>query len=151
MYFTCFGRMGFNMHLRPTKMVNVCCLGYFSLKSLNGKLKLPENQFEVWKKFIKLVSDQDVVSEMGFYSLIEWPESPVLKSVEDVLKQLRPTIPIDFFYGDDDWILQAGANRLSQEFKNIRVHTINNSGHQIMFNNPTQAGAEIVKICHQHY
>lgn len=85
---------------------------------------------------------------MGFYSLIEWPESPVLKSVEDVLNQLRPTIPINFFYGDDDWILQAGANRLSQEFKNIRVHTINNSGHQIMFNNPTQAGAEIVKICH---
>lgn len=74
------------MNIRPTKVVNVCCLGNMALNYLlNSKLKLPEEEQAAWKNYIKLVSEQEKVSEQGFYLLIKWPASPTVKSIESII------------------------------------------------------------------
>ena len=54
---------------------------------------------------------------------------------------MKPEIKIDFMYGDEDWMQSDGARRLAREFKNIKVHTIESAGHQLLFDNPSQVSS----------
>jgi pimeloyl-ACP methyl ester carboxylesterase len=47
-------------------------------------------------------------------------------------------------YGDDDYLQQQGAYRLSESFDNIKVHVIKKASHEIMIDNPVQV-CEIIK------
>ena len=49
---------------------------------------------------------------------------------------MKPEVKIDFLFGDEDWMQPDGANRLSKDFKNMNVHQVKNSGHQLLFDNP---------------
>jgi hypothetical protein len=56
--------------------------------------------------------------------LIGWPDSPVDKGIEDVLNEIKLTIPIAFFNGDDDWMSLSGSKRLAKTFSNVSLHII---------------------------
>jgi pimeloyl-ACP methyl ester carboxylesterase len=117
-------------------MMTTCWLGNkFIDRILQNRLKLPEDEQRVWKKYIKHVSDQPECSETGFYKIFDWPLQPA-RSIEMIMQDIKPSIAVDFLYGDNDWMRPAGAHRLAQEFKNIRVHEVENAGHQMLFDNP---------------
>lgn len=138
------------MHLRPTKMANIPCIGdKFLTNMLTDKLKLPEEEQVVWKKYIHMISDQEKVSEQGFYTLIKWPDNPATRSIEMILNDLRPVFPVDFFNGDEDWMNLKSPNRLSEKFKNIRVNLISKAGHQLTFDNPEEVSVLIKKIIYK--
>lgn len=44
-----------------------------------------------------------------------WPLQPI-RSIEEIIRQVRPKIKIDFFYGDTDWMSNVGAKRLAEDF-----------------------------------
>lgn len=45
-------------------------------------------------------------------------------------------MPIDFYFGDEDWMPRDGAERIVKDkFKNIRITTVPKAGHQIVFDN----------------
>lgn len=67
--------------------------------------------------------------------LFDWPLQPA-RSIEEIISELKPKIKVDFLYGDQDWMQPEGAERLANEFKNIKVHMIESAGHQMMFDNP---------------
>lgn len=43
---------------------------------LNGRLKIPEDEQPVWKKYLKTISSIENNSEKGFYRLFSWPIQP---------------------------------------------------------------------------
>lgn len=48
------------MHIRPSKLMNTCIIGNkFMDRILTNRLKLPENEQVAWKKYLKLVCNQD--------------------------------------------------------------------------------------------
>lgn len=53
---------------------------------------------------------------------------------------------VDILFGDTDWMNQEGAHRLKEQFKNVKVHTVENAGHQLIFDNPPQVAATIKKV-----
>ena len=63
---------------------------------------------------------------------MEWPET-AKRSIEMILEDVKPTIPINFFFGEKDWLQPKGALRLEARFKNIKVHTVKDAGHQLTF------------------
>ena len=124
------------MNLRPSKVMNSCYFGNKLIdKILKGRLKLPEHEQIIWRKYMKHVINQSECSEKGFYILFDWPLQPA-RSIEGILGAMRPTIPIDFMYGDDDWMRPAGAVRLAKDYENIQVHEVEKAGHQMLFENP---------------
>lgn len=95
-------------------MMNTCWLGNkFIDRILKNRLKLPEQQQAVWKKYLKHVSNQPQCSETGFYTIFDWPLQPE-RSVEMIMNDIKTRIPVDFLYGDNDWMIPAGAHRLAQ-------------------------------------
>lgn len=128
-------------------MSNIPLIGdKFLTNMLTDKLKMPENEQVPWKKYIHMISKQDEVSEHGFYILIQWPDNPTERSIEMILNALKPTFPVDFFNGDEDWMNLKGPNRLSETFKNITTHIIPKAGHQMTFDNPREVSDRIKKI-----
>ena len=61
-----------------------------------------------------------------------------------MIKQIKPQIRIDFLYGDQDWMQPTGAYRLSRQFKNIKVHNVEDAGHQLLFDNPSKVSTIIL-------
>ena len=118
--------MGFNMHLRPTKMATIpCCGGSMVASMLRDKLKMKdEEEVQAWREYIVMTSKQDKVSEHGFYTLISWPDNSNDKGIEEVLNDAKLTIPIAFFNGDNDWMSLNGSKRLAQTFKNVSLHIV---------------------------
>lgn len=142
----CIAECVYNMNFRPTKVMDSWLFGNrFIDKVLKGRLKLPENEQVVWKQYIRHIAKQSVCSEKGFYTLFSWPLQPA-RSIEEILKKLRPKIAIDFMYGDEDWMKPAGAHRLAQEFKNMKVHKVSNAGHQMLFDNPAGVSEKIIEV-----
>lgn len=64
---------------------------------------------------MKHICKIDESSEGGFYTLFGWPLQPV-RSIEEIIREVRPKIKIDFFYGDSDWMSSEGAQRLTRDF-----------------------------------
>lgn len=60
-----------------------------------------------------MISKQKDVSEHGFYILIQWPDNPTERSIEMILRDFKPTFPVHFFNGDQDWMNLKGPNNLA--------------------------------------
>ena len=147
-YFGWSGRLGFNMHLRPTKMATIpCCGGSMTAKMLREKLKMEdEDEIQAWKQYIVMTSRQDKVSESGFYTLIRWPDSPNDKGIVQILTDIKLTIPIAFFNGDTDWMSLKGSKQLAKSFKNVSLHIIEKAGHYLTTDNPKATSEVIIEI-----
>lgn len=46
--------------------------------------------------------------------------------------------PIEFYYGQEDWMDSCGAERLASKHKNIKFNKITEAGHQLIFDNPDE-------------
>ena len=57
------------------------------------------------------------------------------------MRAVNPKINIDFMYGDKDWMKPYGAKRLEADYKTIKVHEIENAGHQLLFDNPEKVAS----------
>jgi abhydrolase domain-containing protein 5 len=67
----------YNMNIRPAKIMNSWWLGNkFMDKFFQNRLKLPEEEQVVWKKYMKHIVKQSECSEDGFYKLFGWPLQP---------------------------------------------------------------------------
>ena len=70
---------------------------------LTNRLKLPDDEKDAWKKYLKHIIDQDECSEGGFYNFFDWPLQPK-RSIENIMrdqdKKKKLDIRIDFFFGD---------------------------------------------------
>ena len=64
-YFSLFGKLVYNMNLRPTVVIKKCCCCFREMALndlLKNKLHLPESEQVVWKRYISLISNQRTVS-----------------------------------------------------------------------------------------
>ncbi len=65
------------MNIRPSRLMDTCFIGSkFIDRILKNRLKLPENEQDVWKKYLKKICKQKECSEKGFYRLFDWPLQP---------------------------------------------------------------------------
>ena len=72
-----FAERVYNMNFGPINVMNNCIFGnWFQNKIFKNRLKLPENEEIVWRKYIKHIGNQKQNSEKGFYKLFEWPVQP---------------------------------------------------------------------------
>ncbi len=53
--------------------------------------------------------------------------------------------PIEFYYGQVDWMDRTGAIRLHKDFENVVCDLVDNAGHQMIFDNPDGVVAKILK------
>lgn len=44
--------------------------------------------------------------------------------------------PIQFYYGENDWMDSKGAYRLHQKLDNVNIERITAADHQLIFDNP---------------
>ncbi len=49
-------------------------------------------------------------------------------------------------FGDNDWMNQSGAEKLVKDFNNMRLHKINDAGHQLIFDSPVEVTQKIREI-----
>lgn len=67
----------YNWNIRPSKAMTNFLIGNKMVNSvLINRLKIPEDQQEDWKLYLRNVNSQQDSSEVGFYRLFEWPLKP---------------------------------------------------------------------------
>jgi hypothetical protein len=133
----------YNLNIRPSKIMDTCWIGNkFIDRILNNRLKLPEDEQKVWKKYLKMICRQSESSEKGFYLLFDWPLQPH-ESIEERLMRIKSEVKIDMLFGDNDWMQSEGAYRLQGAMENVKVHVVSEAGHQLIFDNPTRVSALI--------
>jgi pimeloyl-ACP methyl ester carboxylesterase len=52
-------------------------------------------------------------------------------------------------FGDNDWMSKDGAERLVKDYNNMRLHKINDAGHQLIFDNPEEVTQKIREVVHE--
>ena len=80
---------------------------------LSNRLRLQEDEKNAWRIYLKHVVSVDNTSEGGFYNIFQWPLQPV-RSIEEIIKSIKPKIKIDILFGDSDWMQKDGAARLAK-------------------------------------
>jgi hypothetical protein len=124
----------------PSNLLNWPLLGCFVLnKVVEGRLKLKDQEKEIWKRYYTTISKITPNSERGFFKIFLFPKFGARDSIEMILTENKFPFKIEFYYGDNDWMESATARTLPEKLKyrnQITFTTVNDSGHQIIFENP---------------
>lgn len=110
---------------------------------VNDRLKLKDEESLAWRTYFKELSKREASSEAGFYIIFEWPLKPK-HTIEAMLERMEYKGPIEFYYGQYDWMDSHGAQRMAQKFDNVSFDLISNAGHQLIFDNGEEVSLKII-------
>jgi cardiolipin-specific phospholipase len=102
--------------------------GYRKLKSLESHKEIMENYLEQ----INLLPGSGELALIYILNPGGVAKKPLWKRLSAV------KVPINFFYGDRDWVSSNGAEQTRSVNKNVVVKIIENSGHDIYWDNPEE-------------
>ena len=99
---------------------------------------------EVWKSYYRSIASMGKTSQSAMYICFEWPLRPKV-SIESILRATHSSTPIEFYFGETDWMVSIGAERLCEEYPNIRVKSIKDAGHDLKLNDPEELCGNILE------
>ena len=102
--FLALGKKIFGCNIRPSAAMTNFFIGQRMVNSiLRNRLKLPEDELEVWKQYMNNFNSQPKSSEVGFYRLFDWPLVPKV-TIEEIINKSNFKFKVDFYFGDQDWM-----------------------------------------------
>jgi pimeloyl-ACP methyl ester carboxylesterase len=97
---------------------------------------------------MKTVSTIQPNSERAFFKIFHFPKLGCQQSIEKIIHDNKFKFPIEFYYGDHDWMESGTARSLVNRRPNdnkLLFRTVENSGHQILFDNPHRMASFILQ------
>ncbi|KRX10555.1 hypothetical protein PPERSA_05375 [Pseudocohnilembus persalinus] len=133
----------------PMQIYQSCnVVGDFLLKKyFQRRFNFGQRERDMWTHLFTYYSYQKISSEKSIYKMFFYPNLTAYCSVQEQIEDLLANnqdhqiqnIPINFFYGDIDWMPQEGAyNLLNNKKLNVSIYTIQRAGHQVIMDNPEQ-------------
>lgn len=136
----------------PSEAMKCKLLGGIVLdRVLQGRLGLSGEEKDAWKKYMKVVTNITPNSEKSFHKIFYFPKLGSEYPICHMLSNFKYTFPIEFYYGDSDWMEKNVAwelanNRVGGNILSYRI--VEGAGHQIIFDNPETMAAYILQGIH---
>jgi proline-specific peptidase len=109
---------------------------FFVKKKFLNYLKVTGEVGEFMWDYLMEIFSLPASSEKGLHYLVNNRVKAYIP-LEDIIPNID--LPISVYYGDSDWMCSKGAQNIYESEKpNFRFVNIENSGHQIMMQNPEQ-------------
>jgi proline-specific peptidase len=106
-------------------------------------LKVPENVGEIMWEYLMEIFSLPASSEKALHYLVNNRVKAFIP-LEDIVPKIY--VPISVYYGDSDWMCSKGAENIYEsQRENFRLIIIEQSGHQIMMQNPDQLIKEFIE------
>lgn len=133
----------------PSTAMNWFILGnMFMDRILTGRLGLQAEEKDTWKTYMKTVSNIRPNSERGFFKIFYFPKLGCQEPIGKMLTENKFAFPIEFYYGDADWMEKESARALvanNPKGNRLSYFTVEDAGHQIIFDNPRRMAAFILQ------
>ncbi|KRX03312.1 hypothetical protein PPERSA_05670 [Pseudocohnilembus persalinus] len=109
---------------------------YFLNKYTTNRLKLSGNIKDAYKKYLDKMYSLKISTQQCLHKLFMFPKLAPFISLESELPQKYKNKAVHFYFGDNDWMNQKGAQHIINE-KKIKgtFSTISKAGHNIQFDN----------------
>lgn len=122
--------------LTPSGLVqNGGTLGLHFLKHYLGRLKFEnKEEREVFNACMAQSMLLPTSSEKAVFYLVLYPATFSTVPLEAEFSKEKMPYPIEFVFGDKDWMSPEGARRVSKS-QNFKFYTASNSGHHCYFDN----------------
>ena len=117
-------------------------------KVVNSKYLINIINLQVWKAYTDACINQPQGSEKALFILFDFPRVICLNSIEVIgyinlfqelltESKLFERIPVNFYYGRQDWMDKKGCERLNEKYPDrVNFRIIESAGHQLNFENP---------------
>lgn len=110
------------------------------------KYNVPENERPALKNFLEQVNLLPGSGEHGISYILDfqlWPYSPLCRRLPEL------SIPIAFFYGDSDWIVNDGGySTQTLSRSTVMVYIIKNAGHHMYWDNHDELLEKMLEALH---
>ena len=97
---------------------------------------------------MKTVTNIRPNSERSFFKIFFFPKLGCQESIDKIVTENKFPFPIEFYYGDNDWMEKDSARALVQKHPNnnqLSFTLVENAGHQVIFDNPQRIAAYILQ------
>ena len=113
---------------------------------INGRYNVPKNETDALNNFLEQVNLFPGSGEHGISYILDfslWPYSPLCRRLPEI------SIPIAFFYGDRDWVVNDGGYSTQKLSKsNVMVYIISNSDHHMYWDNYDELLEKMLEALH---
>lgn len=116
------------MGFKPSKAMMKQYLG----KMIDERLNFCKEELDVSKLYYNDLIERQAVGEKGFFNIFDFSlKTP--NPIERIINKLKFKMPVQFYYGTNDWMDSRGAIRAAKKHQNIVVDRISSAGHQLIF------------------
>ena len=122
-----------------------CFAKYWLNNYLTRRFRAEGETRDAFRVYLGAVFSLPTCSERCIYLMLKMPAFAGEVPLESAFLNSPPAFPIEFFFGDEDWMSSEGAKRVHASDKvNTNYHVISDSSHQVALNNPKELGERLI-------